>query len=218
MTAEIRKEDLIDTSENKAIEDQESVQESKDEITIEPTQKQEPYRVPKKNIRELTNDEREFLVKEARQGINNEFYKVTFCKNGCTKITKKKPQKMSVSQKFIKDSGDKAPESKLSRLSNEQLLFEHVINLESQFATLKEKHKKLKKSYKQLHHDIYIDDEDIGTTPEPSQIQEESKPEPIYETIQEQPQSSSQSFTQSRIPKMRASGWRQKMINNLGYA
>ena len=173
MTAEIRKEDLIDTSENKAIEDQESVQESKDEITIEPTQKQEPYRVPKKNIRELTNDEREFLVKEARQGINNEFYKVTFCKNGCTKITKKKPQKM--------------------------------------------KHKKLKKSYKQLHHDIYIDDEEIGTTPEPSQIQEESKSEPIHETNHETNYEQSQSFSQSRIPRMKASGWRQKMINNLGY-
>ena len=216
MMSEIRKEDLIDTSENKAIDDQElpPSQDSKDEIIIEPTQKQEPYRVPRKNIRELTNDEREFLVKEARQGINNEFYKVTFCKNGCTKITKKRPQKMTVSQKLIKDNGDKVPESKLSRLSNEQLLFEHVINLESQFATLKEKHKKLKKSYKQLHHDIYIDDEDIGATPEPSQIQDDPKPEPVNETIQEQPQS----FTQSRLPKMRASGWRQRMINNLGYA
>ena len=213
MTAEFRKEDLIDTSENKAIEDQELIQEPTQEETPVQTQVQEPYRVPRKNIRELSNEEREFLVKEARQGINNEFYKVTFCKNGCTKITKKKPQKMTVSQKLIKDSGDRAPESKVSRLSNEQLLFEHVINLESQFATLKEKHKKLKKSYKQLHHDIYIDDEDIGTAPEPSQIQEEPKPEPIQEPIQEQPKL----FTQTHIPKMKASGWRQKMINNLGY-
>ena len=69
-------------------------------------------------------------------------------------------------------------------------------------------------TYKQLHHDIYIDDEEIGATPEPSQIQDDPKPEPVNETIQEQPQS----FTQSRLPKMRASGWRQRMINNLGYA
>ena len=215
MTTEIRKEDLIDISENKPIEENEQDIEQEEQSATAQVQRQEPYRVPRKNIRELTNEEREYLIKEARQGINNEFYKVTFCKNGCTKITKKKPQKLSVSQKLIKDSGDKAPESRVSHLSNEQLLFEHVINLESQLAALKQKQKKLKKSYKQLSQDIYVDDEEIGSTPEPSQIIEE--PKPVQQVPLEQVQEQQQSRTQLSLPKMRASGWRQRMINNLGY-
>ena len=107
MTTEIRKEDLIDISENKPIEENEQDTEQEEQSAQaqnQSSQRQEPYRVPRKNIRELTNEEREYLIKEARQGINNEFYKVTFCKNGCTKITKKKPQKLSVSQKLISSS------------------------------------------------------------------------------------------------------------------
>ena len=215
MTTEIRKEDLIDISENKPIEENEQDIDQEEQPAPAPAQRQEPYRVPRKNIRELTNEEREYLIKEARQGINNEFYKVTFCKNGCTKITKKKPQKLSVSQKLIKDNNDKASESRVSHLSNEQLLFEHVINLESQLAALKQKQKKLKKSYKQLSQDIYVDDEEIGTTPEPSQIQEE--PKPVQQIQREPVQEQQQPRTQLSLPKMRASGWRQRMINNLGY-
>ena len=43
--------------------------------------------------------------------------------------------------------------------TNEQLLFEHVINLESQIAVLRQKHKNLKRNYKQIYEDVYVDDE-----------------------------------------------------------
>ena len=201
---EIKKEDLIDTDENKPIEEQESIQEK--EPATQP--QQESMSIPRKNIRELTEEERKFLITEAKEGKENELYKVTFCKNGTVKITKRKEKKPSVSQKFLKENTEThLPELKMSPLSNEQLLMEHVINLEAQFATLKQKHKKLKKSYKQLSRDIYIDDEEIAT---PATNIEEDKvlhEEPVHE--QEQ--------IQSRLPKMKASGWRQRMINNLSY-
>ena len=204
--SQIKKEDLIDIDENKPIEEQEL----KEEKESDAPQQSYPVSVPRKNIRELTEEERQFLIKEAKEGKENELYKVTFCKNGVVKIVKRKEKKPSVSQKFIKENTDSRVQGlKTSTLSNEQLLMEHVINLEAQFATLKEKHKKLKKSYKQLSKDIYIDEDEISTpvtNHEVNKVVQEETP-PQIEQVQ----------PQTRFPKMKASGWRQKMMNNLGY-
>ena len=162
----IRKEDLIDINENKPIDNVE-VDETTDAVANEVDNQavsnvKTVMEIPLKNISKLTNEEKAYLINEAKNGIDNKFYKVSFCKNGNTKITKRKVPKQSMSEKII--SNNTSNYSKQApTMSNEQLLFEHVINLESQIATLRQKHKNLKKSYKQIYQDVYIDDDEDQT-------------------------------------------------------
>lgn len=205
----IRKEDLIDINENKAIDSIENneVEEPAPEAPVVPetSETQNTIEVPLKNVSQLTNEERTFLINEAKKGIDNKFYKVNFCKNGSTKITKRRAPKQSMAEKFISKSNvNFVPQA--PTMSNEQLLFEHVINLESQMATLRQKHKKLKKSYKQIYQDVYIDDEDQAIEQPAEQTNENT-------TVNEIPQTPIP--VQRTLPRIRGAGWRQRLINNL---
>ena len=206
---DIRKEDLIDMNENKAIDSVENteVEEPAPEAPVVPetSETQNTREIPLKNISQLTNEERTYLINEAKKGIDNKFYKVSFCKNGSTKITKRRAPKQSMAEKFISKSNvNYVPQT--PTMSNEQLLFEHVINLESQMATLRQKHKKLKKSYKQIYQDVYIDDEDQA-------IEQPAEPTNENTTVNEIPQTPIP--VQRTLPRIRGAGWRQRLINNL---
>ena len=116
--------------------------------------------VPQKKVSELSEDEKNILIDEAKQGIENEFYKVKLFKNGNAHITQKK---LTKSQKFIKaneTNQDKVEIPKVKFLTNDQLLMEHIINLEASFQKLKGKHKKLKKRYNELEGYLLNDDSD----------------------------------------------------------
>ena len=69
-------------------------------------------------------------------------------------------------------------------MMTEQLLMEHVIGLESQLSTLAQKHKNLKKKYKRMYEDVFIDDEEfykvleVAPSTEPQQVwQQEPQPQ-----------------------------------------
>ena len=67
--------------------------------------------------------------------------------------------------------------SRGSMLTNDQLLLEHVLDLEARFAKMEMKTKKLKKKYKNLKHDIYVDTDEetpgaLRTTFEPTEKQQ----------------------------------------------
>ena len=189
MTAqEITPEQLIDTSENKPIVEVESQEQEDNTPTAETVQQ-----IPLKAISQLTKEEREILLNNAKNNIENDNYKVTFFKNGNHRITKKKPSRESTASKIIREN---------KGMTNEQLLFEHVINLESQIAVLRQKHKNLKRNYKQIYEDVYVDDENAY---DEQPIQEQS-------IQQEQPQSQStiQQTTNYR-PKITARGYRARL-------
>jgi len=120
--------------------------------------------IPRKKPSELTEQERAQLVADAQQGIDNEFYTVKLFKNGSTRIT---PKKQTKAQELIKAneqlatpaaSTAQAPATRY--LTDNQLLFEHVINLETQYSKLRAKHKKLKKRYNELEGYLYAEDSD----------------------------------------------------------
>ena len=217
---DIRKEDLIDVNDNKPIE--EGNEAVSDPIVPEDTEQPVEPAVSKpiqpKGVTKLTPEERNALIEEAKRGIENEFYKVSFCKNGATKITKRKQPKQSVAEKFI-SSAEQKPNIQPVSMSNEQLLFEHIINLESQMATLRQKHKRLKRSYKQMYQDVYIDEDETGspvpvveTAPDSNESRTSQWSEP-----QQDPQ---QGFEQQQqpmrtIPRMRNVSWRQKLMNTV---
>lgn len=202
---DIRKEDLIDVNDNKPIEEVETP-DSKPQTEEQAIEEESIADIPLKNINKLTKDERNILIEQAKKGIENENYKVVFCKNGNTKITKRK-QNQTISQQFINN--------KSSMLTNEQLLMEHVINLEAQIATMRQKQKRLKKSYKQMYQDVYIDDDATGYVEQ----QQPQQPQEINEQKQNDSTNVDTSYgveqqSRSHIPKMRTGGWRQRLINN----
>ena len=259
----IRKEDLIDINENKPIDNVDVDDANNANVSSEANVTTEansadvkttieiPLKnisklteIPLKNISKLTNEEKAYLINEAKNGIDNKFYKVSFCKNGNTKITKRKVPKQSMSEKII--SNNTSNYSKQApTMSNEQLLFEHVINLESQIATLRQKHKNLKKSYKQIYQDVYIDDDedqtqtqvDISQTNNELQdntvdtnnsLQHEMGTDKVcsfqgtnnnsqHEMVSNEIDTHipPNNGLQRSIPRMRTGGWRQRLMNRL---
>ena len=123
-----------------------------------------------KDVKKLTSEEREQIISNFKNGIDNEFYDVKTLKNGTTRIVKKKNKSQSLSNKLISGQSPSGlhdrssskdneqfvkPEKKY--LSNEQLLMEHIIELNTQMNKLKNKQKKLKNKYKGIKRDLYVD-------------------------------------------------------------
>ena len=141
--------------------------------------------VPRKRIDELTENERSQIIANAKSGIENEHYNVHFFKNGGTRITLKKQTK---AQELIKlnDANPERPTPAPKYLTDNQLLFEHVINLETQYSKLHAKHKKLKKRYNELEGYLYANDsDDDDEKPQPKQMQmqapEQQRPKQMQE-------------------------------------
>lgn len=119
--------------------------------------KQKPVEL--KDVKKLTSEEREQIISNFKNGIDNEFYDVKTLKNGTTRIVKKKNKSQSLSNKLISGRKDNEQFVKPERkyLSNEQLLMEHIFELNTQMNKLKNKQKKLKNKYKGIKRDLYVD-------------------------------------------------------------
>ena len=117
--------------------------------------------VDKKQIVDLTDDEKALIVANAKNGLDQPNFSVKFFKNGKYRILKKKEQAPTVSQKIISSNAErtKQPEKKVF-YSDNQLLFEHIIELNSKVDRLMQKHKKLKRKYQTLQNNICVDDDE----------------------------------------------------------
>ena len=175
---EIDPSELIDTQENKPKITQ--------HIELNNNENQEKINLTYKQVSKLTDEEKDYLINLYKNGEENDLYKVYFYKNGTHKIVKKKqPPKYNTTKRLL--------EAQKPAMTNEQILMEHVIDLETKFATLYQKHKKLKKNYKSLHEDLYVDeDDDRVITPKPQTDKvkpiEEPHEEPHEQQTIEQPQ------------------------------
>ena len=146
------KEVVIELNENKETEKEEVI-ESKPKIANK--------FVERKQIGDLNDEERALIVSNAKNGINQPFYDVKLFKNGKYRILKKKEQQQTISQKIV-NSNSIPKEDKKVYYSDNQILFEHIIELNAKIDKLTNKHKKLKRRYQTLQNDIYVDDEDIS--------------------------------------------------------
>lgn len=145
----IEPSDLIDTQENKPkISESDNI---RDDLTA--NQKQVYKKIELKQVSKLTDDEKSYLIDLYKNGGEDDNYKVYFYRNGTNKIVRKKqPPKYNTTKRLL--------ENQKPSMTTEQILMEHVIDLEAKYATLYQKHKKLKKSYKTLHEDIYCDSDE----------------------------------------------------------
>ncbi len=156
--------------------------------------------IPAKRIDELTDEEKKIIIENARAGIDNPYYNVKLYKNGTTRICKSK--KPTISQQAVSNKGERLINSNTSDsrkvyMTDNQLIWEHVLELENKYNNLYRKHKKLKAKY----NDLYIEDEDIAQKPQPEpqktplglsskseqpeheqpQPEPEPQPEPVYQ-------------------------------------
>ena len=86
-------------------------------------------------------------------------------KNGQIRVTKRREALCSDVNKAHEQVGERI-EQRFNKggskhLTNEQLLMEHIIDLETRYEKMRMKHKKLKKRYNALENTIYEDDDDV---------------------------------------------------------
>ena len=115
------------------------------------------------------------IVANAKAGLDQPNFNVKFFKNGKYRIVKKKA---------ISTTPPMKTEKKVY-YSDNQLLFEHIIELNAKVEKLMTKHKKLKRRYQSLQNDIYIDDNEVASNEnvdEPFDVQTNDKPK---ETVDE---------------------------------
>ena len=152
---EININEADDKNNNKTINENDMKDDSPKDKSTQPI-------IENKPINELSDVERAVIVANAKNGIDMPFFDVKFFGNGKYRIVKKKPVKPSTSQKVIKASNSNNPDIKdpdrKVYYTNDQLLMEHIIELNSKVDKLMTKHKKLKRKYQSLSADIYVED------------------------------------------------------------
>ena len=168
--------------------------------------------IENKAVNELNDVERAVIVANAKNGVDMPFFDVKFFGNGKYRIVKKKPVKATISQKVIKTN----PSNNDNKVyyTNDQLLMEHIIELNSKVDKLMTKHKKLKRKYQTLSADIYVDDNEEscehslpphgGTTPN-EQTENKNKTQPDEEQTKNSPQTITTKHLRTR------SSWRNQI-------
>ena len=162
--------------------------------------------IENKAVNELNDVERAVIVANAKNGVDMPFFDVKFFGNGKYRIVKKKPVKPTISQKVIKNN----PSNNDNKVyyTNDQLLMEHIIELNSKVDKLMTKHKKLKRKYQTLSADIYVDDNEEANESPPS-TEDKNKTPSNEEPINEQPKNNPQTITTKHIRQR--SSWRNQL-------
>lgn len=131
-------------------------------LTETPKAKSEPNFIPKKPVADLTDADKATIIANYQNGVNQPFYEVKQFKNGKYRILKKKESQPTVAQKVVNNSPVEKAEKKAYYTDN-QLLFEHIIELNAKVDRLMTKHKKLKRKYQAMQNDIYVEDAEEGS-------------------------------------------------------
>lgn len=114
-----------------------------------------------KPVKQLTKAERELIINEFNNGGDNKYYKCHKLKNGSIRITKR-ANPLTNKDDDAHETVNKKIDDRLNtkRLTDNQLLLEHIIDLEKRYEVMRMKHKKLKKRYNKLECDLFDDDSD----------------------------------------------------------
>ena len=143
----------------------ENVVDSNDDKKEEVKQNTGNGQVPDKYLKNLTDDDRAIIIKNYADGIQNDNYDVKILKGGSPSITRKRGGKpKSIDEELIKEAGK--THGRVGDMTTEQFMIEWFLNLEGKFSKLKSKQKRLKKKYRKIKGDIYVDDEEVGDTVE----------------------------------------------------
>ena len=149
--------------------------------------------IPLKRICELTEQEKKALYDASKRNEYSDYYDIKPFANGNYRIIKKKPP--SFRAKAIASNGEVDVETPKGNqkvyMSNDQLVWMHLMDLESKYNKLYAKHKKLKRKY----NDLYIEDADIGDI-----NNNETFGEPIRETPRNEAPATQAEYTFNEQP------------------
>ena len=163
--------------------------------------------IPRKKITELTPEEQQKIIHGAQNGIYDPYYNVKFFKNGKTRIVLK-PQ--STSQRIINEASINQPISNDFKryYTDNQLLLEHIIALETNFSKLQSKHKKLKRRYNELEGYLYNYNDNDDNEPKQDIQRITNEPKQQQPTINAQEPQSSNEQQQPPIQRRYVRSWR----------
>ena len=166
--------------------DDEKEEKEENEVLSDAKVKPKRINITKKKTKELTEDEKKQILEDARNGIENEFFEVKSTKTGKPRIV---VRRTTLSEQFIREANESQPrELPRKYITDNQLLLEHVINLETSFNKLRSKHKKLKKRYNELEGYLYNDNDDDDNDNDEAPKTNLSQTEKQQNNINEQPQ------------------------------
>ena len=204
---------MTETTEEIVLDLNENINEDKKDEVKEEVKKPEPKIIPAKRIDELTDEERKILVDNERAGIKNPYYNVKLFKNGNVRICKAK--KPTLSQQVISNNGEREikntnGDNRKVYMTDNQLMWEHIFELENKYNTLYTKHKKLKAKY----NDLYIEDDDLISRQNSVYEQMQQKQEPVYEEQEQEPVYEEQTQQpQPTYQNIKRNNWRSMLSN-----
>ena len=204
---------MTDTTEEIVLDLNENINEDKKDEVKEEVKKPEPKIIPAKRIDELTDEERKILIENERAGIKNPYYNVKLFKNGNVRICKAK--KPTLSQQVISNNGEREikntnGDNRKVYMTDNQLMWEHIFELENKYNTLYTKHKKLKAKY----NDLYIEDDDLISRQNSVYEQMQQKQEPVYEEQEQEPVYEEQTQQpQPTYQNIKRNNWRSMLSN-----
>ena len=165
-----------------------------------------------KYVRDLTQDERAIIIKNYTDGIKNDNYDVKMLKNGNPSITRKRGGKpKSINDEIIKEAGKTS--GRVGNLTTEQFMIQNFLDLENRFTKMKSKQKRLKKKYKKLKGDIYIDNEEIGESIEVKANEDIERDQNIGQSVDEN--NLKQEVEQEMKQKLEQNNVQENMQNNV---
>ena len=96
-------------------------------------------------------------------------------------------------------------------MTDSQLMWEHIFELENKYNTLYTKHKKLKAKY----NDLYIEDDDLISRQNSVYEQMQQKQEPVYEEQEQEPvyEEQTQQTQQPTYQNIKRNNWRSMLSN-----
>ena len=155
---------------------------------------QPAYKWTSKPVKQLSKSERDRLIEDFEKGTENVYFKVNRLKNGSYRINKRSnPLVTDATEAPAKTAESISKKYDGKQLTTEQLLLEHMFELERKYEIMRMKHKKLKKRYNKLEDDIFESDDEQPVEPVQyggHEVQEpvEQPVRPVREQVQEPPQ------------------------------
>ena len=171
--------------------------------------------IENKPIDQLTDLEKQTIIQNARNGIDNQYYSVKLFKNGNTRICKKK--KPAVSESIVNSGGKREVQGQQVYFTDQQLIWEHLFELERNYAKLYGKHKKMKARYNDLIYEPEAEDikpVEIKQGPVVLEQGAEIKPQPIEEV---KPEVHKEQQIQSKPQHIKRGNWRSQLMNSNFY-
>jgi hypothetical protein len=133
--------------------------------------------IPKKNISDLTDADKQTIVNDILAGREQKHYDLKTLQNGNHRIIKKK--QTTTTQRISKSNNEKQEPFNPDKiyLTDNQLMMQHIIEMRDELTQLRMKQKKYKKRLNEM---TYIEEDENVTEPVKEEIRE-----PVKEEVKE---------------------------------